>query len=191
MDLGTGDGRAVLAIAGANPDRLVIGIDPVADSLAEASRRAAAPVRKGGRPNALFVVAAAESLPRELCGIAERVTVTLPWGSLLRGALALDDAAAAGIASLVAPGGTVELLLAPAARDRLAADVSVEARLADGLAADWRRHGLRVLEAIPAPAEALEATPTTWARRLRLGGPGADRTAWRLVLGPTDDGLTP
>ena len=54
-DVGTGDGRFVLATAVANPTLLVIGIDPVADALAEASRRAAAPPRKGGLPNALFI----------------------------------------------------------------------------------------------------------------------------------------
>ena len=105
-DIGTGDGRFVLATATANPRWLVIGIDPVADALVEASRRAAAPARKGGLPNALFVAAAAESLPAGLHGVATRVTVNLPWGSLLRGALALDDAAAAGIACLAAPGGS-------------------------------------------------------------------------------------
>ena len=43
-------------------------------------------------------MASAEALPDGLCGLADLVTVNLPWGSLLRGALALDDAAAAGIA---------------------------------------------------------------------------------------------
>ena len=71
--------------------------------MAEASRRAARPARRGGLPNALFVVAAAEAPPPELHGLADLVTITLPWGSLLRGALALDDAVAAGIARLVAP----------------------------------------------------------------------------------------
>jgi 16S rRNA (adenine(1408)-N(1))-methyltransferase len=193
-DIGTGDGRFVLATATANPRRLVIGIDPVAGALVEASRRAAAPVRKGGLPNALFVAAAAESLPSALHGVAERVTVNLPWGSLLRGALALDEAAAAGIACLVAPGGTAELLLAPAERDRLAGDIAVERRLEGGCLADaWLRHGLCLAEARPATAAELAATPTTWAKRLGLRGSGApDRTAWRLVLRrePADGGPT-
>jgi 16S rRNA (adenine(1408)-N(1))-methyltransferase len=189
-DLGTGDGRFVLAAAAGEPDRLVIGIDPVAAGLAEASRRAAASPSRGGRPNALFVVAAAESLPRALCGVAERVTVNLPWGSLLRGALALDEAAAAGIATLVAPGGRAELLLAPAPRDRLAPELSVDARLADGrLEADWRRLGLCLLDARRATDAELAATTTTWAKRLRLqAGSGADRTPWRLVLEKEPDG---
>ena len=171
----------MLATAAANPDRLVVGVDPVATAMAEASRRAAQPPGKGGLPNALFVVASAEAPPPELRGIAGRVTVNLPWGSLLRGALALEPAAAAGIAALVRPGGRAELLLAPASRDRLAEDVEVEARLAAGLAGHWRALGLELVDARPATAGDLGATRTTWARRLRLGM-AADRSAWRLTL---------
>jgi 16S rRNA (adenine(1408)-N(1))-methyltransferase len=181
VDLGTGDGRFVLATAAANPGRLVIGVDPVASAMAESSRRAARPAHRGGIPNALFVVAAAESLPVELHGIADRVTINLPWGSLLRGALALDDAAAAGIAALPRVGGVVELLVAPADRDGLAEDIDVRSRLDGGLAADWRAHGLTLERAREATATELGAIRTTWARRLGLGAAG-DRRAWRLVL---------
>ena len=112
----------MLARARREPDSLVIGVDANADAMAESSRRAAAPERKGGLPNALFVVAAAERLPPELRGIAAEVSILLPWGSLLRGALAFDDAcdAAAGIAGLVAPGGRVRAIVSIDPRDRLA-----------------------------------------------------------------------
>ena len=154
--------------------------------MAETSRRVAAPVRKGGLPNALFVVASAEALPPVLEGIAELVTVTLPWGSLLRGALALDSTVTRGIASLLAPGGRVDMLLAPAARDSLATSVDVNARIAGSLEADWRVLGLEVAEARPATAGERAERDTTWARRLgltsRASGAPADRVAWRLVL---------
>ena len=182
VDLGTGDGRFVLSLASASPARLVLGIDPVAAAMAEASRRAAMPPRRGGLSNALFVVASAEALPAEVCGVADLVTVNLPWGSLLRGALALDRDAASGIAGLVRPSGRVELLLAPSERDRLAAEVDVETRLAGSFADDWLGYGLTMLEARPASADDLAGTRTTWARRLDLGR-RADRAAWRLVLG--------
>jgi 16S rRNA (adenine(1408)-N(1))-methyltransferase len=41
IDLGTGDGRHVLALAAARPDTLVIGVDANAAGMAESSRRAA------------------------------------------------------------------------------------------------------------------------------------------------------
>ena len=185
MDLGTGDGRFALATAAANPERLVLGIDPVASTMAEASRRAAQPARRGGVPNVAFVVASAEGLPGELAGTVERLTVNLPWGSMLRGALALADAepAARGIAGLLAADGEAWMLLAPSARDRLACNVDVETRLAGSLADDWRALGLDLLEARRATAGDLAATRTTWGKRLRLSsGPGTDREAWVLVL---------
>ena len=151
--------------------------------MAKASRRASRPPRKGGLRNTLFVVASAEALPVALAGVADLVTVNLPWGSLLRGALALDDRAAAGVASLVAPGGAVEMLLAPAARDHLDGDVSVESRLGGSLEADWAALGLTLCEARPATQADLAAAQTTWARRLGVaGGRVPDRVAWRLVL---------
>ena len=60
LDLGTGDGRHVLAAAAARPDTLAVGIDANAAGMAEASRKAA---RRGALPNALFAVAAAEHPP--------------------------------------------------------------------------------------------------------------------------------
>ena len=60
LDVGTGDGRHVLASAAEDPDTLVIGVDANAAGMAEASRRA---MRRGARPNALFAVAAAEHPP--------------------------------------------------------------------------------------------------------------------------------
>jgi 16S rRNA (adenine(1408)-N(1))-methyltransferase len=182
VDLGTGDGRFVLAAAAAEPSTLVVGVDASAPAMAGASRRAAAATRKGGLPNAVFVVAGAEALPPELDGIADRVTVHLPWGSLLRGSLALDRAVAAGIAGLVAPGGRVEILLAPAERDRLAEGADVAKRLADSLAEDWAGFGLRLLEARPATEEEIRASASTWARRLRLRAGDAERPVHRLVL---------
>src|SRR5258706_5718256 len=100
--LGPGDGRAVLARARREPGTLVIGIDASAVAMAASSLRAARPTCKGGLPNALFVVAAAERPPDELCAVAAEVTILFPWGSLLRVALALGDghAAAARIADL-------------------------------------------------------------------------------------------
>lgn len=150
--------------------------------MAEASRRAARPAAKGGLSNALFVVAAAESPPPELSGVFDLVTITLPWGSLLRGALALDPRVTAGIAALVAPGGRAELVVAPADRDHLASLPTVQDRLENGLAAGWAAFGMRLVAAdVLQPAD-VAGLPSTWARRLGLGQIRGDRLAWRLVL---------
>ena len=177
VDLGTGDGRAVLARAAAEPRSLVIGTDADAASMAEASRRAARPVRKGGSPNAIFVVAAAEAPPAELAGRAALVTIILPWGSLLRGVLGTDPAVLDGIVELIAPGGQVEIVLAPSDRDLLGwpDDASLEASVGEA----WGGRGMSLCAVERMDVPAVAALPSTWARRL-------GRAGWRLVL--TRDG---
>ena len=182
IDLGTGDGRAVLERARREPAALVIGIDASAAGMAESSLRASRPTRKGGVANALFVVAAAEQPPPELAGVADELSIAFPWGSLLRGALALEDAAAApasaGIAALIAPGGCVTALVSIDPRDRLDLP-ALEAAVAGELAARWRRFGLEVAGWRPASDAEIAASGSTWARRLRAG---RDRAVWRLEL---------
>ncbi|MGH2611303.1 MAG: class I SAM-dependent methyltransferase, partial [Tepidiformaceae bacterium] len=80
IDLGTGDGSFVLRAAQADPGRLWVGIDPVAASMAKTSTTAI----RSRAENAIFVLGSVESLPAEFEGLAGRVTVNLPWGSLLR-----------------------------------------------------------------------------------------------------------
>jgi 16S rRNA (adenine(1408)-N(1))-methyltransferase len=146
--------------------------------MAESSLRAARPERKGGLPNALFVVAAAERPPEELRAIAAETTILFPWGSLLRGALALDDArdAAQGIAGLVAPGGHVRALISIDPRDRLAVP-ALDAGAGDALAARWACHGLLLTSFAPATTAEIDEAGSSWARRLAAG---RDRQVWRL-----------
>ena len=74
----------MLHAARRNPEALVIGVDTNASGLIEASRRATRPARKGGLPNALFLVGDASEALVLLAGRVDQVHVTLPWGSLLR-----------------------------------------------------------------------------------------------------------
>ena len=156
---------------------LLLGLDAIAAAMVESSRRAAGPARKGGRENVRFLLAAAESPPAALVGVAGLVTVRFPWGSLLRGCLGLDPVVAAGVAALVAPGGTLELLVAPAARDGLEG-VPTEV---DGIVAAARgafsQLGLELVEGRAATAAEVAASGSSWAKRLAAGRNGhGDRT---------------
>jgi len=147
--------------------------------MAESSRRAARPADRGGLPNVLFVVSGVETPPAELLGRASLVTVTLPWGSLLRGLLGLDARAAGGLASLVGPGGALEALVSIERRDGLD---GIGSAIADGrLPAVWAGLGFGLAELRPAaPAEVL-ATGSSWAKRLGADR-GRRRSVTRLVL---------
>jgi hypothetical protein len=146
--------------------------------MAETSRRAARPVAKGGQPNALFAVAAAERPPSELIGRCDLVMVTMPWGSLLRGVLALDDDAAAGIAPLLRPAGRLEAILSVTERDGLDVASLDEDAAADDLARRWAANGLSLDVFEAAGVDDVVATGSSWARRLSVG---RSRRAWRLV----------
>ena len=162
VDLGTGDGRHVLAIAAAQPDTLSIGVDANAAAMADSSRRASR--GRTALPNALFAVAAAERPPEALHGLAGSLTVNFPWGSLLRGMLGEDDAVLTGVARLMAPGADGAVLLSVLPRDGMP---PVPARAS--LATVYERHGLELVEMRPATAEEVAASGSSWAKRLRAG----------------------
>jgi len=172
VDLGTGDGRAVLAQASAEPGAFVIGIDANAAAMVEASRRAS---RARTRVvNACFLVEAAESLPGPLGYSVSLVCITLPWGSLLRGVLGLDASALLGIASIVAPGGRVEVLASAVPTDQIAGLVELGRAAEAGIAAAWKSLGFALESMRPGTRDELLATRSSWARRL------GDRPVWRL-----------
>ena len=52
LDVGTGDGKHVLHVAGQRPELLVVGLDANADGLRKTSAKAAARADRGGLPNA-------------------------------------------------------------------------------------------------------------------------------------------
>ena len=180
IDVGTGDGRAVLDAAAREPATLVLGIDASAAGMVEASRRAAGPARKGGRPNARFILAAAETPPRALAGAADLVTVRFPWGSLLRGCVGLDASVAEGIASLVATAGKLELLLAPSSRDGLEGVPTDSQGLVGAARCAFEPHGLDLEVGRLATSVEVAASGSAWAKRLASGrgngnGGGSDR----------------
>ena len=148
--------------------------------MGEASRRAAHP--RDGLRNACFVASGVEQLPGELDGIADRVTVLFPWGSLLGGALGEDAVMAASVARLVRVGGELELTLSVVGRDRGArGDGSVfGAAHIDRIRSVFGSLGLDLAAASPLTAADIAGLPSSWARRLAAGD--RDRPVWRITL---------
>jgi 16S rRNA (adenine(1408)-N(1))-methyltransferase len=87
VDIGTGDGLFVYHAAKENSDKLYIGIDSNSRQLEKISTKITRNPSKGGAPNVLYVQAAVENLPEELCGIANEIYILFPWGSLLNAVL--------------------------------------------------------------------------------------------------------
>lgn len=166
IDLGTGDGRYVSYMAGRNPRRLFIGVDACRDNLAVNSRRAG--------PNALFVAANILSIPRELRGLADSLTINFPWGSLLKGLVRGEEDLLGGLAALARPGAALEILInGGALAETGCAMEDGTGRLTRALAAG----GFGVQSSRSLGADELRAQPSTWAKRVAFG---RDPRAWLL-----------
>jgi hypothetical protein len=111
VDVGTGDGRYAYHLATADPGRLVIGLDALAEHMGERAATASRKPARGGRPNLLFVHSAIEALPAELEHVADEVYVQLPWGRLLEGIVLAHGEVLGGIAALCRPGARVIVTL--------------------------------------------------------------------------------
>lgn len=163
IDLGTGDGRYVRQVALGASGHFAIGVDTCREQLREVARRAP--------ENALYLIADALALPDALAGLATRITINFPWGSLLRGLLQADDGLLAGLRTV----------------SRHPSGATLDIRLNDSAlaAAGWTlaTGGARLQEVLrdvcfaPEPltyldSAALRACSTTWAKRLAHGDAG-------------------
>ena len=168
VDLGTGDGAAVMDAARAAPATLCVGLDTDAAAMRERSTRAARSARHGGLPNALFLAGDARALPAAFAGRIDAVHVTLPWGSLLRMVLEADADLVAAIATGLGPGGRLAVITSVDQRDRASlGDLARHADLAlfaDGL----QDAGLRVTAQRDVVASDVATLRSSWARRLGI-----------------------
>lgn len=171
LDVGAGDGKHALAVARARPDALVVALDANRDNMRRAATRAAAKPARGGLPNAVFVWAAAESLPEEFDGAVNEIHVLMPWGSLLRGMLGADPVILRNLRRVAARGASMLVTLnlhawrppVPEVDGVPEPDPSSAATLLAGVyrAAGWKLTGAAYLT-----PEQVEALATSWTRRL-------------------------
>jgi trans-aconitate methyltransferase len=167
IDIGTGDGRYVRTIARQCPSSFAIGIDACRENLRAVSRDAPR--------NALYVIANALMLPPELRGLATRVTINFPWGSLLAAMLAGDPAFLNGLVMLAQPGATLEIRLNQGALAEARYALDAGAMRIEQTLREW---GFRTGRPAILNADALRRYPTTWARRLAYG---RDPCGWSLA----------
>jgi hypothetical protein len=126
-------------------------------------------------PNLLYVRAAAERLPAELAGTADRLTVVLPWGSLLRAVAGPDPAVLANVRSLCRPEARLTVVLgSDPVRDRaellrLGLASLEPGALAGRLGPPYRENGFRLRYLRPVDGARLASWPTRWATRLARG----------------------
>ena len=184
VDVGTGDARTAYRQAIAHPDWLVVGVDPAWQRMTETAVRAARKPAKGGAPNLVLVNSAIETVPAALHGVADDVTVLMPWGKLLRGVVLGEQDVLSGLRSVAKAGAPLEISIGTSIwRDPIPLEIRdlpeltpqtvVSTGLGDRLAAfGWEVADVRLV-----PHTDLDTISSSWARRL---GSGATETVLHL-----------
>jgi len=158
LDLGTGDGRFIRYMAEQHPCSFFIGVDACRENLRATSRRRP--------PNALFVIASAQSLPKELNGLISHITINFPWGSLLESLLAGDSKLMNSLACISSSITAVNIRLNGGALAE--AGTTLEAG-ADRIYNNMLRSGWELNAPMFMHANALRNFPSTWAKCLAFG----------------------
>ena len=158
LDLGTGDGRHVHCLADNFPDAFVIGVDACRENLQAHSRLKL--------PNALFIIASAQQLPRELNGLVSHITINFPWGSLLQSLLANDPALLCGLESISRSVTSIDVRLngGALAEQGWTLESGAEQIYNNLVHAGWHMKTPTMMK-----ADVLRSFPSTWAKRLAFG----------------------
>lgn len=174
VDLGAGDGRFVRDLAREHPGSGAIAVDLCEANLRRSSRAGAA--------NQLFVVADALALPAELSGLATRVTIHFPWGSLMHGLLGGHRGLLRGLETMCGGRTALDIMLNAGALAE--AGWALESG-GERVAGVLRETGLIVAAPRVLGAAELRRSPTTWGKRLAFG---RDPRAIRIeaALSPMD-----
>lgn len=180
--MGSGDGKYPYRLARQCPERLFVAVDANPEGLRSIARQAARKPGKGGVPNLLCLAEAAEALGQALPGVADRVSVILPWGRLLAAVAEPNFDDLRQIAALGQPGAEFELLFSydrrvDGAGGALSRDGLDAAHVREQLPPRYAEAGLTVQRVEPVAMAELKNYGTTWAKRLAYGRP---REVWRI-----------
>ncbi|MBA3873750.1 MAG: hypothetical protein H0X30_31845 [Anaerolineae bacterium] len=158
IDIGTGDGRFVQHRAQACPNDFVMGVDACRENLTDTSRRVSS--------NALFMIANAQALPFELCGLATQITINFPWGSLLESLLVDDAALFDGLGMIAQANATLDVRLNGGALAEAGWSFEEGASQVQNVLA---ANGFKMRTAEAMSISELKMFPTTWAKRIAFG----------------------
>ncbi len=170
IDLGTGDGRFVYKKSLENPQIFYIGIDPAEKQLETFSRKT---IRKKLN-NLLFVVGSIEILPQELLGMADKVYINMPWGSLLESIVKPVEQNLKNLRSLLKLNGTVEIVfgyakeLEPSEAKRLNLPEISLAYLKSAVIPIYEQLGFELLELQEFGTREMRSIQSTWGKSLQL-----------------------
>ena len=173
IDIGTGDGRFVSAMAKRDPNKFFIGIDANVKPLEKPSMKATRKANKGGLSNVMFVQAAVEDLPKEFDGVADEIHIHFPWGSLLRAVANSESDVLQALRRVAAPECQLEIVIGiDPERDRaelarLGIENISDEYLRRVMAEKYAKAGFAVKEHGELERSKWSAFETSWARKLQ------------------------
>ncbi|HVH86127.1 MAG TPA: hypothetical protein VM912_05340 [Terriglobales bacterium] len=165
------------------PERLFLASDANASGLLETAWKATRKPTRGGVANLICIAEPLDVLAQELSRVADRVTVVLPWGSLLRAVAAPEIASLRQIANLCLPCASLEIVFSyDPQRDlregaRLGLSLLNDEHITSKLPRLYEEAGLSVASVEEIPLRELAKYETTWAKRLATG---RCRDVWRI-----------
>ena len=137
---------------------------------------------RGEVRNLICIAEPLASLATELAGVADRVTVILPWGSLLRAVAAPELLSLRYIANLCLPDASVEIVFSYDEQRGARQAILLPAAAVDEvhiatLPSLYREAGFQIVATDRLSERELADYQTTWAKRLAFG---RTRKVWRL-----------
>lgn len=172
MDLGTGDGKFAYRFARKDETAFYIGIDADRTSLADASAKAAKKPARGGCPNAAFLCFNLLDVPQELHGLADKIYINFPWGSLMYAVVTPHIDKMADMAKLAKNGAPFEMFLnlyvfenEQQRQDMRLPEVNAD-YVEKTLIPAYKQAGIDIAHYSFDDPEALKDHPSSWAGRL-------------------------
>jgi 16S rRNA (adenine(1408)-N(1))-methyltransferase len=181
IDLGTGDGRFIYKNSLLRKDVFFVGIDPAEKQLKIYAKKA---VREKAK-NLIYVIGSIEILPGELNGIADRVYINLPWGTLLENIVKPKKTQLSKLYGLLKEDGELEIILGyapelePKETTRLDLPLINLDLVRNELVPAFESAGFHTKEYYEMSKKQLAVEETTWAKRLRYG---KDRKIYKMIF---------
>lgn len=180
LDVGTGDGRFIYKNALKDEKTLYIGMDPADQQLKIFSKK----VNKKRLNNSLFVLGSIENTPPELFSNIDKISINLPWGTLLEKIVKSENSSVNNLYNLLKDQGEIEVIfgylpeLEPNETKRLDlpkinGEIGVQQTFSS-----FKRH-FNIIEMLRLTKKDLGKLETTWAKKLKFGN---DRDIYKIVL---------
>lgn len=159
-----------------------VAVDANAEGLLSAASKAARKPARGGVHNLIFIAEPAETLAYELGAVASRMTVILPWSSLLRTVAMPDMDGLQKLSAVCLSGANIEIVFSydrsrDARQNAPLALAAINESHVSTLSVLYQEAGLNVDGIQRISLDELKEYDTTWSHRLGFGRP---REVWRI-----------